>query len=186
MNLIKNGVMLMNDIFRFLAEEDLKIDDIVSSVKGGYVRKRKIGDIPHGRIIKGGNKDEVVDVVSFITWTGLYIQTLIFDDITIIKGDDIERTKYRLQEIRKNIFNKKFEKRFGDEIELSPQHKAIFDYAVNYANKWEMYIKGEYKPTPIELDQFESEGLTIRLDKKGYIKSVKNVKKLPKQDKKPN
>ena len=106
------------------------------------------------------------------------METIIFDDISIVKGDDIECIKYRMQEIRKNILIKKFEKRFSGEVELSPQRKAIFDYAVNYANKWEMYQKGEYNPTPIEMDQFEHKGLKMRLYENGKIIKVEGVGKL--------
>lgn len=65
--------------------------------------------------------------------------------------------------------------KFHDEIELSPQYQKIFDFAVNYANKWDMFRKGLYKPTPIEMDQFKAEGLTIRLDNRGNIISVKKA-----------
>lgn len=67
------------------------------------------------------------------------------------------------------------------EIKLSPQHQAIFDYAVNYANKWDMFMKGMYKPTLIELDQFAAEGLIIRLDESGKIISVKKAGKIDKK-----
>ena len=66
------------------------------------------------------------------------------------------------------------------EIKLSPQQQKVFDFAVNYANKWEMYMKGMYKPTLVELDQFKARGLTIRLDDTGKII---NVKKYGKEDK---
>ncbi len=70
--------------------------------------------------------------------------------------------------------------RLPGEIKLSPKNQAIFNFAVNYANKWEMYMKGMYKPTLVELDQFEAEGLTIRLDDNGRII---NIKKYGKEDK---
>jgi len=78
-----------------------------------------------------------------------------------------------------NPHDKDVGRKMPGEIKLSPQYKAIFDYAVNYANKYAMILNGTYKPTLIELDQMKAEGLTIRLDNKGNIISVKNVKKLP-------
>ena len=80
-----------------------------------------------------------------------------------------------------NPHDKDVGRKMPGEIKLSPQHKAIFDYAVNYANKWEMFMKGMYKPTLVELDQFRAEGLTIRLDDSGKII---NVKKYGKEDEK--
>ncbi|KKM20302.1 hypothetical protein LCGC14_1646820 [marine sediment metagenome] len=67
------------------------------------------------------------------------------------------------------------------EINLSPQYQKIFDFAVNYANKWDMFMRGMYKPTLIELDQFVAEGLTIRLDESGKIINVKKAGKIDKK-----
>ena len=63
------------------------------------------------------------------------------------------------------------------EIKLSPQHQRVFDFAVNYANKWDMFRRGLYKPTLVELDQFRAEGLTIRLDDNGNVISIKKYGK---------
>jgi len=67
----------------------------------------------------------------------------------------------------------KEQEKFYDEINLTPQMQKIFDYAVNYANKYSMYMSGQYKPTLVELDQFKSDRLTVTLDVYGNIIGVK-------------
>ena len=98
---------------------------------------------------------------SYEKWKKINHECLLSNGICVYCGKEGENPHDRGRE------------KFDDEIELSPQMQKVFDFAVNYANKWDMFRKGLYKPTLVELDQFAAEGLTIRLDESGKIISVK-------------
>lgn len=70
------------------------------------------------------------------------------------------------------------------EIELPPDLKAVFDYAVNYSNKWDMIQKGIYKPTLVELDQMKADKVILRFDNDGNIIKVTPVEEEEEKDKK--
>ena len=50
------------------------------------------------------------------------------------------------------------------EIKLPAKLQAVWNYAVNYANKWDMIERGVYKPTLVELDQMKAKKIKLRID----------------------
>ena len=58
------------------------------------------------------------------------------------------------------------------EITLPPHLQAVWDFAVDYANKWDMIERGVYKPTLVELDQMEADKIKLRVDNDGNIIKV--------------
>jgi len=65
--------------------------------------------------------------------------------------------------------NKKREK-FPGEIDLPPHLQAVWDYSVNYANKWDMIRRGVIKPTLVELDQMKADKIKLRIQDGKIIK----------------
>lgn len=69
-----------------------------------------------------------------------------------------------------------------DEVKLPPHLRRVFDFTVNYANKWDMFRRGMYKPTLVELDQFKAKKLKIKLNDEGYIIDVKKEEELTEEE----
>ncbi len=65
-------------------------------------------------------------------------------------------------------------------IKLPHDLQAVWDYAVNYANKWDMIERGLYKPTLVELDQMKAGKVTLKIDNR----TGKIVKVTPVEEKK--
>jgi len=84
----------------------------------------------------------------------------------------LEWVKNKLRAMGVKVVDEKQKKRkkFHDEVELPPHLQAVFDYAVNYANKWDMIEKGIYKPTLVELDQMRANKVKLRIQDGKIIK----------------
>ena len=89
----------------------------------------------------------------------------------------VDRTKIEPQKLSKSQLEgiaKKLElelrdeskprEKFDDEVTLPPRLKNVWDYAINYANKWDMIERGVYKPTLVELDQMKAKKIKLRID----------------------
>ena len=100
-----------------------------------------------------------------------------------ISSDQVDKAKKIVESLGFKLRDEsKPRERLPGEIDLPPKLKAVWDFATNYASKWDMIKRGVYKPTLVELDQMNAKKITLRIDKDGNIIKVTPVEEEDKKE----